>query len=78
MVSEGIYRPVRVEVMLTRNAAIHSGEYLLAELNGKIVVLQSKGVFVKRQTSSYDEKLLMDGVIKEGRRLALMSTFRIL
>jgi hypothetical protein len=51
--------------MLTRNAAIHSGEYLLAELNGKIVVLQSKGVFVKRQTSSYDEKLLMDGVIKE-------------
>jgi hypothetical protein len=65
VVSEGIYRPVRVEVMLTRNAAIQSGEYLLAELNGKIVVLQSKGVFVKRQTSSYDEKLVMDGVIKE-------------
>jgi hypothetical protein len=63
--SEGIYKPVRVEVTLTRNAAIHSGEHLLAELNGKIVVLQSKGVFVKRQTSSYDEKLVMDGVVRE-------------
>jgi hypothetical protein len=63
--SEGIHKPVRVEVMLTRNAAIHSGEHILAELNGKIVMLQSKGVFVKRQTSSYDEKLVMDGVIRE-------------
>jgi len=65
MASEGIYRPDRVEVTLTRDAATHRGEYLLVELNGKSVMLQAEDVFVKRQTSSYDEKLVRDGVIRE-------------
>jgi len=65
MASEGIYRPDRVEVTLTRDATTHRGEYLLVELNGKSVMLQAEDVFVKRQTSSYDEKLVRDGVIRE-------------
>jgi DNA helicase HerA-like ATPase len=65
MASDGIYGPDKVEVTLTRSATVHRGEYLLVELDGRSVMLQAENVYVKRQTSSYDEKLVRDGVIRE-------------
>jgi hypothetical protein len=65
MASEGIYNPDRIEVTLTKNATVHRGEYLMVELDGKNVMLQAEDVYVKRQTSSYDEKLVRDGMIRE-------------
>jgi DNA helicase HerA-like ATPase len=65
MASDGIYGPDRVEVTLTRSATVHRGEYLLVELDGRGVMLQAENAYVKRQTSSYDEKLVRDGVIRE-------------
>ena len=65
MAQDGIYGPDRVEVTLSRGASVHRGEYLLVELGGKTVMLQAENTHVRRPTSSYDEKLVRDGVIRE-------------
>ncbi len=65
MASEGRYPPERVEVTLARGATASRGEYLLVELGGRSVMLQVEDVYFWRPTSSYDEKLVRDGVIRE-------------
>jgi hypothetical protein len=59
----GTYPPDVIEVTLLRGGSVHRGEYLYAEHDGKHIFMQVENVFVKRPTSSYDEKLARDDVI---------------
>jgi DNA helicase HerA-like ATPase len=70
LAQSGVYGPDKVEVTLSKDITVHRGEYLMVELGGRTVMLQAEDVFVRRVTSSYDEKLVRDGVIREdGERL---------
>ena len=59
----GTYPPDVIEVTLLRGGSVHRGEYLYAEHDGRHIFMQVENVFVKRPTSSYDEKLARDDVI---------------
>jgi hypothetical protein len=65
LAQSGVYGPDKVEVTLSKDITVHRGEYLMVELGGRTVMLQAEDVFVRRVTSSYDEKLVRDGVIRE-------------
>ena len=77
MAADGLYGPDRVE--LTLSAPVHRGEYLAAELEGKVIMLQVENTYVKRPTSSYDEKLVRDGVIRrdEEREIPKASCWQV-
>lgn len=59
----GTYPPDTIEVTLLRSGMVHRGEYLYVEHDGKHIFMQVENVFVKRPTSSYDEKLTRDDVV---------------
>ena len=64
----GQYLPDKIEVTLLSDKLVHRGEYLYIKhpLDGeKKVFLQAESVFLKRPTSSYDEKLVKDGIIRQ-------------
>jgi len=64
----GQYLPDRIEVTLLSDKLVYRGEYLYIRhpLDGeKKVFLQAEDVFLKRPTSSYDEKLVKDGIIRQ-------------
>ena len=61
--ASGAYPPDTIEITLLRGGAVHRGEYLYVEHDGKHIFVQVESVFVKRPTSSYDEKLARDDVI---------------
>lgn len=64
----GQYHPDRVEVTLLGGKVVYRGEYLYVrhpQDDGKAVFLQAEDVYLKRPTSSYDEKLVKDGIVRE-------------
>jgi DNA helicase HerA-like ATPase len=59
----GTYPPDQIEITLLKDSSVHRGEYLYIDHDGKHIFIQTENVFVKRPTSSYDEKLVKDDVV---------------
>jgi DNA helicase HerA-like ATPase len=65
LAQNGVYGPDRIEITLSKESMVYRGEYLLVQLGERPVMLQVEDTYVRRPTSSYDEKLVRDGVIRE-------------
>lgn len=61
--TEGSYGSDRAEITLLANKSVHRGEYLCIKhpTEDKPVFIQVEAAFMKRPSSSYDEKMLRDG-----------------
>jgi DNA helicase HerA-like ATPase len=59
----GTYPPDQIEITLLKDSSVHRGEYLYIDHDGRHIFIQAENVFVKRPTSSYDEKLVKDDVV---------------
>jgi DNA helicase HerA-like ATPase len=59
----GTYPPDQIEITLLKDSSVHRGEYLYIDHDGKHIFIQAENVYVKRPTSSYDEKLVKDDVV---------------
>ncbi len=62
--TSGEYLNDRVELSLFRGERVYKGEYLYVEVDGRKIFLQVELNPIRRPTSSYDDKLVRDGLAK--------------
>ncbi len=62
--TSGEYLNDRVEITLFKGERVYKGEYLYVEVDGRKIFLQVESNPIRRPTSSYDDKLVRDGLAK--------------
>ncbi len=62
--TSGEYLNDRVEITLFKGERVYKGEYLYVEVDGRKIFLQVELNPIRRPTSSYDDKLVRDGLAK--------------